>query len=110
MKTAVHGHGRIRTLDQDNHFEVDEWTGYWLWSIVYGPHGRIWTTDHKNLLSADGRTDFRFISYKLSCEGFAFGEVEVEESEDEENEMEVENGEAENQMEDDAPAEVTCKI
>ena len=26
-------HGRIWTLDQDNNFEVDEWTDFWPWTV-----------------------------------------------------------------------------
>ena len=26
-------HGRIRTLDQEYHFDVDEWTDFWRWTV-----------------------------------------------------------------------------
>ena len=26
-------HWRIRTLDQDYNFEVDEWTDFWMWTV-----------------------------------------------------------------------------
>ena len=44
-------------LDQDYHFEVDEWTDFWRWSVHQlptPPHGRIWTMDYANVLSVDG--------------------------------------------------------
>ena len=45
-------HGRIRTMDQDNNFEVDQWPDFWL-------HGRVRTTDDKHFYQMDdgGRVD-----------------------------------------------------
>ena len=40
-------HGRIRTMDQENNFEVDHMTDFRL-------HGRVRTTDDKHFYQMDG--------------------------------------------------------
>ena len=46
-KTDRPPHGRIRTMDQENNFEVDHMTDFRL-------HGRVRTTDDKHFYHMDG--------------------------------------------------------
>ena len=48
-------HGQTRTLDQDYHLKVDEWTDF---TMDRPPHGRIRTMDQENNFEVDHRTDF----------------------------------------------------
>ena len=80
-------HGRIRTMDQDNNFEVDQWPDFWL-------HGRVRTTDDKHFYQmddggrVDGQTDetdgrmngrsTNYFPWKLySINGWGLGKFEI---------------------------------
>ena len=49
-------HGLIRTMDQDYHLKVDEWTEFF--TMDRPSHGRIRTPDQDNNFKVDKRTNF----------------------------------------------------
>ena len=49
-------YGKIRTLDQDYHLKMDEWTDFF--TMDHPPHGRIRTLDQEYHFELDELTDF----------------------------------------------------